>query len=138
MEKEGVEEEDGEVLAQNKLAINQVTNPVPGNSALNAPSDDGCLRREEGSLRVDLTKVTPTSGLNLISGGANSMTSGSSHHYNEEEKEKMVEAAKLLSIQKEVGFTFEDATNDTLKLLIDQEKIDRTKKMEWEQKEGDQ
>ncbi|MCI38814.1 hypothetical protein A2U01_0060043 [Trifolium medium] len=52
------------------------------------------------------------------------------------EREKLVEAAKLLSIQKEVGFSFEDFDGVTLKQLVDQERSDRAKKREWEQKEG--
>jgi hypothetical protein len=49
-----------------------------------------------------------------------------------------VEAAKLLSIQKEVGFNFTEDPNDTLKHFIDQERCDRAKKMEWEQRGDDQ
>jgi hypothetical protein len=49
-----------------------------------------------------------------------------------------VEAAKLLSIQKEVGLTFEEPTTVTIKQLVIQETCDRKKKMDWEQREGDQ
>jgi hypothetical protein len=50
----------------------------------------------------------------------------------------MIEAAKLLSIQKEVGFNFEVAEEETLKKLVEQELCDREKKMDWEKSVGDQ
>ncbi|PNX64006.1 hypothetical protein L195_g061905, partial [Trifolium pratense] len=51
------------------------------------------------------------------------------------DKEKLIEAAKLLSIQKEVGFNFAEEEKLTLKQLVDHEGCDRAKKMEWEQRE---
>ncbi|MCH87330.1 hypothetical protein A2U01_0008198 [Trifolium medium] len=54
------------------------------------------------------------------------------------ERAKVVEAAKLLNIQKEVGFTFEEIEGETIKQLIDQEGCDRVKKLDWEQRNGDQ
>ncbi|MCI57679.1 hypothetical protein A2U01_0078930, partial [Trifolium medium] len=50
------------------------------------------------------------------------------------ETEKMLEAAKLLSIQKEVGFPFDELDGVTLKQLVDQERNDRAKKMERERR----
>jgi hypothetical protein len=57
---------------------------------------------------------------------------------NEEDKEQLVAAAKLLSFQKQVGFNFQETDNVTIVHLIDQERSDRNKKMEWENREGDQ
>jgi hypothetical protein len=54
------------------------------------------------------------------------------------EREKVIQAARLLSIQKEVGFNFEEHDEDTIKQLVEQEKCDRARKMEWEQREVDQ
>jgi hypothetical protein len=81
---------------------------------------------------------TPTSGINLISGSEGSIVPNSMPQGSDEEKEKLIEAAKLLSIQQEVGFTFEEPTDMTLKQLVDHERGDRAKKMEWERREGDQ
>jgi hypothetical protein len=49
-----------------------------------------------------------------------------------------VEAAKLLHIQKEVGFTFEVAEDVTIKELAEQEECDRAKKLDVEGRVGDQ
>ncbi|WJX43771.1 hypothetical protein P8452_30829 [Trifolium repens] len=81
---------------------------------------------------------TPASGINLLSGSETSRVSDSLPQSLNEDKDKYVEAAKLLSIQKNVGFSFVEATSDTLKHLVEQENCDRIKKMEWELKEGDQ
>jgi hypothetical protein len=55
-----------------------------------------------------------------------------------EDKEKLLAAAKLLSIQKDVGFTFVEPEGETLKELVQHECNDREKKMAWEQREVDQ
>jgi hypothetical protein len=81
---------------------------------------------------------TPASRINLLSGSETSRVSDSLPQSLNEDKDKYVEAAKLLSIQKNVGFSFVEATSDTLKHLVEQENCDRIKKMEWELKEGDQ
>jgi hypothetical protein len=81
--------------------------------------------------------VTPKSGINLIS-GSDSGRSNSSIPIQVGEREKVIQAARLLSIQKEVGFNFEEHDEDTIKQLVEQEKCDRARKMEWEQREVDQ
>jgi hypothetical protein len=50
----------------------------------------------------------------------------------------LIEAAKLLSIQNQVGFNFEEVKDDTIKHLVEQETCDRAKKKDWEDKNGDQ
>ncbi|MCH81494.1 RNA recognition motif [Trifolium medium] len=82
--------------------------------------------------------VTPPSGINLLSNSETSKVLETALNVNGPEKEKLLEAAKLLSIQKEVGFSFEEAEDAAIKQLIDQERSDRAKKMAWEQREGDQ
>jgi hypothetical protein len=106
--------------------------------AVDSVSNDADRNRRKGEGRIaNQVGVTPASGINLLFGSEMSRVSDSVSQSREEDKDKYVEAAKLLSIQKKVGFNFEEATSDTIKHLIDQEKCDRTKKMEWEQKEGD-
>ncbi|KAK2434687.1 heterogeneous nuclear ribonucleoprotein [Trifolium repens] len=81
---------------------------------------------------------TPGSGLNMMFGKENSNGSNSLLTAQEENKEKLVQAAKLLSIQKEVGFTFNEQTIDIVKKLVIQETSDRAKKLDWENRQGDQ
>jgi hypothetical protein len=81
---------------------------------------------------------TPTSGLNLLSGSDISRVPESQPQGQDVEKEKLIEAAKLLSIQKEVGFNFDVSDDEILKNLVEQEKSDREKKMDWEKRDGDQ
>ncbi|KAK2430144.1 hypothetical protein P8452_43598 [Trifolium repens] len=81
---------------------------------------------------------TPASGLILISGSEISRVPDSQSQGHGVDKEKLIEAAKLLSIQKEVGFNFEVAEEETLKNLVEQELCDREKKMDWEKSVGDQ
>jgi hypothetical protein len=81
---------------------------------------------------------TPGSGLYMIFRKENSNSSNSLPTAQEEEKEKLVQAAKLLSIQKEVGFTFKEQTIDIVKKLVIQETSDRAKKLDWENRQGDQ
>jgi hypothetical protein len=94
-------------------------------------------RRQEGG-SLTRTGSTPGYGLNLISGSELSRVPKTLSQDRGEDKEKLVEAAKLLCIQNEVGFNFVEAPNETIKYLIEQERGDRAKKMEWEQREGDQ
>jgi hypothetical protein len=49
---------------------------------------------------------------------------------------KLLAAAKLLKLQKDVGFTFEEPTGAILEQLIEQEMCDQAKKIDWEDKEG--
>jgi hypothetical protein len=81
---------------------------------------------------------TPASGINLISGSDSSQGSVLAPVTQVIEKDILIQAAKLLSIQKEVGFNFEEPEGESIKQLVEQEIEDRTKKMEWENKEGDQ
>jgi hypothetical protein len=105
-----------------------------------APCDNGpeVIRRRNEVGSSTRAGATPGSGLNLMTGSELSRVPETLSRCNSEDKEKLVEAAKLLSIQKEVGFNFVEEPNETLKHLIDQERCDRAKKMEWEQREGDQ
>jgi hypothetical protein len=81
---------------------------------------------------------TPSSGLNLLSGSDLSVVPDTLDQNGGEDKEQLVAAAKLLSIQKVVGFNFEEPDKVTISHLIDQERSDRIKKKEWESREGDQ
>jgi hypothetical protein len=82
--------------------------------------------------------VTPPSGINFLSESENSSKSTPPIPNQADETEKVIQAAKLLSIQKGVGFTFVDTDDVTIKQLVENEKSDRVKKMEWEQRECDQ
>jgi hypothetical protein len=82
--------------------------------------------------------VTPTSGINLISGSEISLGIVDETPLQSGEKEEVLQAAKLLSIQKDVGFNFEEPEEEIMKQLVDQELCDRAKKMELEKREGDQ
>jgi hypothetical protein len=53
-------------------------------------------------------------------------------------KDILIQAAKLLSIHKIVGFNFVEPEGNIINQLVDQEIEDRAKKVEWENKEGDQ
>jgi hypothetical protein len=136
----GIALENGVVEGGSKVAMEEgisSTNQA-GNLALNVVSGENCTGREEDLLGAVNFNATPASGINLISVSDNSLVADSVPQVNTEEKDKFVEAAKLLSIQREVRFTFEEPTDDTLKQLVDQERCDRAKKLEWEQKDGDQ
>jgi hypothetical protein len=77
---------------------------------------------------------TPSSGLNLISEDVNSMVSGPQLLEQNEERVKVLEAARLLKTQKEVGFTFEMEDEDIIRELVVKENDDRAKMMDGEQK----
>ncbi|PNX57068.1 cysteine-rich receptor-like protein kinase, partial [Trifolium pratense] len=89
----------------------------------------------EKMVESEFPQVTPASGINLISGSQCSQVPNPGIDVDGRNKESAIEAAKLLSIQKEVGFSFEEDDDKTLKELMMQERSDRSKKMEWEQKE---
>jgi hypothetical protein len=74
----------------------------------------------------------------LISGSESSKGSIPESKEEEGDREKIIQAAKLLSIQREVGFNFQQPEGDTLKQLVQEENVDRAKKTAWENKEGDQ
>ncbi|WJX73890.1 hypothetical protein P8452_57618 [Trifolium repens] len=95
-------------------------------------------RRQERARLLMNPGATPNSGINLLSTSEISGKSNNSQHTQEEDREKLIQAAKLLSIQRGVGFSFEIEDDLTLKQLVELEKCDRAKKMEWEQREGDQ
>jgi hypothetical protein len=82
--------------------------------------------------------VTPSSGLNLISNSVDSLVRETPSVAAEGDRVKVMEAAKLLAIQKETGFSFDVNDNVTIAQLIQQEVCDREKKVEWEIKNGDQ
>jgi hypothetical protein len=105
----------------------------------NGGGEDAGWRKKKNDLAGKKNGVTPSLGVNnLLSDSENSRKSDSSSHKLDDDREKVLQAAKLLSIQKGVGFTFEVPEADTIMQLVDQEKCDRAKKMEWETKEGDQ
>jgi hypothetical protein len=82
--------------------------------------------------------VTPSSGLNLISNSVDSLVRETPSVAAEGDRVKVMEAAKLLAIQKETGFSFDVNDNVTIAQLIQHEVCDREKKVEWEIKNGDQ
>jgi hypothetical protein len=49
-----------------------------------------------------------------------------------------MQGVKLFSIQKEVGFTFEEPDNAIINQLVEHESSDRGKKLEWERKNCNQ
>ncbi|WJX47284.1 hypothetical protein P8452_33995 [Trifolium repens] len=81
---------------------------------------------------------TPASGIHLISGSVSSNGSVLVPETQGAAKDILIQAAKLLSIQKVVGFYFAEPEGNTINHLVDQEIEDRAKKVEWENKEGDQ
>jgi hypothetical protein len=107
-------------------------------AAVSDSNRDGRLRGMEEMVRAENPCITPGSGLNLIVGDENSNGSGSLAHSQEGDRDKVVQAAKLLRIQREVGFTFEEPLEDVVKQLVDEENCDRSKKMDWEKRQCDQ
>jgi hypothetical protein len=99
---------------------------------------EGGSRWQSTMLAARANGVTPPSGINLLSESENSGKSNPILQIQADDREKVTQAAKLLSIQKGVGFTFETNDTETIMQLVDQEKCDRAKKMEWEQREVDQ
>jgi hypothetical protein len=99
---------------------------------------EGCSNRQDERWKGSIPGATPVSGLQFLSGSEASRVSDSQKQTPDEDKVKLIEAAKLLKIQKEVGFNFVEATCETLKVLVEQENNDRTKKMVWEGNVGDQ
>jgi hypothetical protein len=99
---------------------------------------------EEDSQRVEKQRkskpaaITPSSGINLMSNSDTSKGSKAVTHDENADKIKLIEAAKLLHIQKKVGFNFVERDGEVVKQLVEQEESDRVKKMEWEKREGDQ
>jgi hypothetical protein len=101
---------------------------------------DGVQGRDSNQMlhhNLKLSGVTPKSGINLIS-ESDSGRSFSTVPLQVGEREEVIQAAKLLSLQKEVGFNFVDQDDVIIKQLVNEEKCDRAKKMEWEQREVDQ
>jgi hypothetical protein len=84
------------------------------------------------------TNCTANSGINLILEDCDSVVPETQATRVEGDRATVVEAAKLLHIQKEVGFTFEVAEDVTIKELAEQEECDRAKKLDVEGRVGDQ
>jgi hypothetical protein len=78
------------------------------------------------------------SGINLILEDGDSLVPETQNDSNEGDRALVVEAAKLLQIQKEVGFAFEVVEDVTIKQLVEQEECDRAKKLDVEGRVGDQ
>ncbi|MCH80905.1 hypothetical protein A2U01_0001681 [Trifolium medium] len=78
-----------------------------------------------GNLEVvlPLEKVPNSSGINLL------LTDECDIHQH-------LEATKLLEVQKTVGFCYDKSDGEVIKELLTDEVRDRTKKVEWEQKQG--
>jgi hypothetical protein len=119
-----------EAGSEGELPLDMDLNEVTGRG------EQGGDRRQEVSTE-QFNSVTPKSGIQLISDSGNSNLSDSILQ-NSDDREKIMQAAKLLSIQKDVGFTFVDSDKVTINQLVHQELCDRAKKMEWEQRECDQ
>jgi hypothetical protein len=81
---------------------------------------------------------TPASGIHLISDSVSSNGSVLVPETQGAAKDILIQAAKLLSIHKIVGFNFVEPEGNIINQLVDQEIEDRAKKVEWENKEGDQ
>jgi hypothetical protein len=84
---------------------------------------------------------SPSSGINLFLEGDSSAVPETQLGVSEvqpieDDRAKVVEAAKLLRIQKEVGFTFYVEDGEIVKELVQQEVCDQAKKMDWEEKNG--
>ncbi|WJX47283.1 hypothetical protein P8452_33994 [Trifolium repens] len=92
-------------------------------------------RRQERVRVLSNPGATPNSGINLLTDSEISRKSNNSQQTQKEDREKLIQDAKLLSIQRGVGFSFEINDDLTLKQLVELEKCDRVKKMEWEQRE---
>jgi hypothetical protein len=99
---------------------------------------EGCSRWSRGGTVQRNQRVSPQSGINLLSESENSSKSTPPFLNQADEREKVIQAAKLLNIQKGVGFTFVETDVVTINQLVENEKSDRVKKMEWEQRECDQ
>jgi hypothetical protein len=114
------------------------TSSVEGVTFLQLRGGEGCSRwKGREPVRMN-PGVTPPSGINFLSESENSSKSTPPIPNQADETEKVIQAAKLLSIQKGVGFTFVDTDDVTIKQLVENEKSDKVKKMEWEQRECDQ
>jgi hypothetical protein len=114
------------------------TSSVERVTFLQSRGGEGCSRWQGKDPAKTNPGVTPPSGINLLSESENSSKSTPPFHNQADEREKVIQAAKLLSIQKGVGFTFVDDDDVTIKQLVENEKCDRVKKMEREQRECDQ
>jgi energy-coupling factor transporter ATP-binding protein EcfA2 len=79
----------------------------------------------------------PASGINLISGSETSLEVVAETPLQGSDKENVLQAAKLLNLQKEVGFNFEEPDEQIVQQLVEQEICDVAKKMEWEKRKCD-
>ncbi|PNY16690.1 hypothetical protein L195_g013415 [Trifolium pratense] len=82
-------------------------------------------------LEVVLPRIepTPTSGLNLL-------LEADTEEVNQNRSQLNSDASKLLYIQKNVGFRYEEPDDVVVKVLAEDEQRDRLKKQEWEQRNG--
>ncbi|MCI19494.1 hypothetical protein A2U01_0040650 [Trifolium medium] len=85
-----------------------VAKQIPEAHEANRIIDDGRTVDQVTKIGLKPSCTTPASGINLISGSENSKVSDSVCDDHGSERDKLLEAAKLLSIQKEVGFSFEE------------------------------
>ncbi|MCI16348.1 hypothetical protein A2U01_0037490, partial [Trifolium medium] len=91
-------------------------------------------RRSRAKNRQTGPVITPLSCLNFIAGSGNSDVLETPNADSQGDRAKVLEAAKLLNIQKQVGLSFDVVEGETIKQLIEQEECDRAKKMDWEQR----
>jgi hypothetical protein len=108
--------------------------PQQASSNVHGGSTEVGSRREEGLPHSSNYVQIPVSGVALISVGEGLGGTEKRSNAIDGERGKLIEAAKLLVIQKEVGFTFEEPEVDTLKQLVDKELNDRAMMMDRENK----
>jgi hypothetical protein len=87
---------------------------------------------------VSVPCITPSSGLKLNAADVVPTAEVIPDAEANGDRDKVVEAAKLIAIQKQVGFSFEVEDEVIVNELIVQENCDRAKKMSWEQRMVDQ
>jgi hypothetical protein len=73
-------------------------------------------------------QTTPTSRLNILQQG--DLEEGLQNGV------LVPETKKLLQIQQKVGFCYKETYEEVVKVLTNEEKRDRSKKQDWEQKNG--
>jgi energy-coupling factor transporter ATP-binding protein EcfA2 len=131
---------------QKKEGFQEIETEVPEGGDFNDKHDVGEKSRRSQVVSECRQKIgvgsvnggsTPASGINLISGSETSLELVAETPLQVSDKEKVLQAAKLLNLQKEVGFNFEDSDEQIVQQLVEQEICDLAKKMEWEKRKCD-
>jgi hypothetical protein len=76
--------------------------------------------------------------VNLIESSGTSDVPETPLNVSENDRNKVLEAVKIMGIQNEVGFTFQVEDGDIVKQLIQHEHSDKNKKMDWDHQNVDQ